>query len=727
MRLATRSVRRCANYFPNKLVIAENRFWWQRIVRHDLLALILLIATGLGAYGALLTPLLLQPGLPLAAGQVATQDFQAPHNAEYISNIRTEEARQAAERAVQPVYTQPDPIIARKQLERLRVALQVIDVTRRDTTATFDQKRQDLSSISDLALRPDTIELLLRLGDVGWQSVENEALNVLERVLRSAVREESLDAVRSNIPMMVSLALSEEQAGLVMELISPFVIPNSFYSQELTDAARLQARQSIQPVTQTYIAGETIVQRGKVLTPANIEALEMMGLIRPSPPFMEYLGAAALVIGVMSFVGLYFDRRRPNFYNESRSLILVAVLFLIFLYAARLTIPNRALIPYIFPLSAFGMLIATLFGPGGGVILSVVIGLLVGYGLPNSLDLTIYYILTSLIGVLSLGKAHRFSAFIWAALSSAAAGVSVITAYRLASGDIDAIGYFQLCGAALLSGMASASLTLLQQYILAEFLGLTTPLRLLDIARPDAPLLQYFLRNAPGTYQHSLLVSNLAEQAAEKLNMDTLLVRVGALYHDVGKAANPSFFIENQMPGNLNPHDDIPPEVAAASVIRHVTDGVSLGKKYRLPRRIMDFMLEHHGTLLARYQYNKAVEQAGGDPSLVDAAKFRYPGPRPRTRETALLMLSDGVEARARSQRPRSEEELRAVVEKTIEFCQKEGQLSETRFTLKDLTIITDSFVTTLMGLYHPRIVYPGSDVSASLNAPTHPTSAEKK
>ena len=513
---------------------------------------------------------------------------------------------------------------------------------------------------------------------------------------------------------IVSFALNDDQSNIVVNLVTPFIIPNSFFRPELTDSARLQARQAVEPVTQTYLAGEIIVTRGKVLTAANIEALETLGLVRQTNQLLDYIGTAAIVISVMTFVGFYFTRRRPSYYNDGRSLLLICILFLVFLAAARLIIPNRAILPYVFPLPAFGLLIATLFGPGGGVILSIVICLLAAYNLPNSIDLTVYYLLASLTGVLSLGKAHRISSFAWAAIVLGFSGAVVITAYRLPAGNLDWVGYLTLTGASVLNGVASASVALMLQYLLAEFLGLTTGLRLLEISRPDAPLLQFFLRNAPGTYQHSLMVSNLVEQAAEKLSMDTLLVRVGALYHDVGKATNPSFFIENQLPNNLNPHDDVDAETAAASVIRHVTDGVILARKYRLPRRISDFMLEHHGTLLARYHYNRAVREAGGDPSLVDESKFRYPGPQPRSRETALLMLADNVEARTRSERPRTEEEIRGVVQKAIDFCQREGQLSNTRFTLKDLSVISDVFVTTLTGLYHPRIAYPTADVPGS-------------
>ena len=696
--------------------------WWRRIERHDLYALILLIVTGLAAFAVLVLPLSLrQTSLPLREGLVSPTDLQAPTNTEYISDVRTNLARDAAERAVSPIYTAPDQVIARRQMSRLHNALDEISSTRTDTGTTSDQKHTSLAALSDLGLDAKSIDAILSLSDARWASVQQDALRVLEQIVRSPVREDNIESVRAGVLSSVSFVLNDTESAVVVDLVTPFIVSNSFFSPELTDAARLQARQTVEPVTQSYLAGEIVVPRGRVLTAANIEALKIMGLIHPSSPIFDYIGAAAMVMAVMTFLGIYYVRRRPAYYNDNRSLLLISILFILFIFAARLIIPNRAILPYIFPLPAFGLLIATLFGPGGAIMLSLAICILAGFNLTNSVDLTSFYLLSSLTGVLMLGKGQRISSFAWAAIVSAISGVAVITAYRLPAGNLDWVGYLTLAGAALLNGIASASVALMLQYFLAEYLGLTTGLRLLEMSRPDSPLLQYFLRNAPGTYQHSLMVSNLVEQAAEKLGMDTLLVRVGALYHDVGKAANPSFFIENQLANNLNPHDDVAAEAAAASVILHVKDGVTLARKYRLPRRIIDFILEHHGTLLARYHYNRAVREAGGDASKVDESKFRYPGPRPRSRETALLMLADNVEARTRSDRPRTDEDIRAVVQKTIDFCQKEGQLADTRFTLKDLAVITEVFVTTLTGLYHPRIAYPTSEVNTPVEPPAIP------
>jgi putative nucleotidyltransferase with HDIG domain len=243
-------------------------------------------------------------------------------------------------------------------------------------------------------------------------------------------------------------------------------------------------------------------------------------------------------------------------------------------------------------------------------------------------------------------------------------------------------------------------------------------MQLLEISRPDSPLLKYFLQRAPGTYQHSLQVANLAEQAAERVYADALLAKVGALFHDVGKANNPLFFVENQPPSQIDSHDDMDPEESAKEIIRHVTDGLELAHKYHLPRRLQDFIAEHHGTLITRYQYNRAVEAADGDKTKVDVEKFRYPGPAPRSKETALLMFADGVEARARAERPANDEEVRALVRSVIENRQRDGQLDDAPLSQRDLANIVESFVTTLRVTYHPRLEYPKEQPTVS-NVPT--------
>jgi cyclic-di-AMP phosphodiesterase PgpH len=682
------------------------------------LQIVLLSIVSIISYGALILPALTGPSsITLQVGDVSPSDFQAPEDIEYISDVRTEEARLAAENAVAPVYGNPDQSIARRQLERLRATLQYITLVRADENASTEQKTSDIASLSDIALKPQTIEQILALVPARWDTIQQESLSVLEQVMRRTIRDTDLDSARRSVPSLVSLALNEEQAAIVVELVSAFVTPNSAYSADLTQSARQSARDAVMPLIQSYKAGEIIVLRGQVIRPVQLEALQKMGLIGRSSPWQEYAGAGALVLMLAVLSSLYFSRRRLPFLLNARSLVIVALLFLVFIVGARIVIPERTVLPYAYPLATVGLLVATLFGLEAGIVISILISLLVPYGMPNALDLMPYFLLSSLVGVLVLGSARRVWTFFRSGMAIALAGVVVLAAFRLPFVSMDGIAMLQLAGAAAFSGLASSSLALLLQYFLAQMLGLTTALQLIEISRPDFPLLQFFLRNAPGTYQHSLQVANLAEQAAELIGADALLTRVGALFHDVGKALNPSFFIENQSAESVNPHNDIPPEESAAAIIAHVPDGVALARKHRLPRRIDDFILEHHGTMITRYQHNQAVQAAGGDASRVDSEKFRYPGPRPRSRETALLMLADGTEARARAERPQDEDEIRELVRSTIEIVQKQGQLDETQLTLNDLGIITNTFVTILKGTQHPRITYPkelpaGEDVA---------------
>jgi cyclic-di-AMP phosphodiesterase PgpH len=672
------------------------------------LRLLLLFAVSVIALMALVFPVPIRPSaFTVEIGVVANQDIQAPRTLSYESAIRTDDARVQAENSVAPIYLPADPLITRQQIENLRMALNFITTVRSDTFASPEQQLTDLSQMDNLHFSRESAELILLLSETQWDSVQLESLGVLEQVMRNTIREDNLRDARRNIPAMISFALPQEQASLVLEIVTQFVVPNSLRSEEQTSAAREEARRAVSPVMRTFVAGETIVQRGQVVTPLIYEALLEYDLIQPPSDIRNIFAASTLVFLSSAFVLLYFTRRDLAPINDFRSLSLMALTLLIFLFAARLTIPNRAVLPYLFPLPAFGLTLASLFTAEIGLIFSLVLSILAAYGLPNSLDLTLFYILSSLCGILVLGRARRMASFIWAGLAIGIAGTAVVTAYRLPETTTDLFGIATLALASIFNGFASASLALLLQFLFSQILGLTTSLQLLDISRPDHPLLQFIMRNAPGTYQHSLQVANLAEQAAEAIGADALLVRVGALYHDAGKATNPSFYIENQIPGQVNPHDDLDAISSAQIIIAHVPDGVKFARKHRLPPRIHDFVREHHGTLMTQYQYAKAIEAAGGDSSEVDIDTFRYPGPSPQSRETALMMLADGCEARARAELPRDEDALRNVVKKVIDFCQHQGQLDDTAMTLRDLNLVAESFVKTLRNTHHPRIRYP--------------------
>ncbi len=692
--------------------------------RRRFLQFVILVCTVILSYLALIQPW--SGGLAepiLEPGGVATQDLTAPMEYAFVSEVLTEQARAAAEQRVEPVYGSLDTNIARLQSSQLMTVLVAIGEIRGNAGMTMQEKRQALADIQGISFSDQDIDLLLTHSTERWEVLANEARVVLERVMRNAIHTEDIENIRTNLPPMVSLSLTVNETDVIVELVSPMVTANSFYSPELTALARETARNAVEPVVRTFVAGQTVVRRGQVISAADYEALTELGLIEAGGISKDLLGAAALVILALLFVVLYLSRRKPFAMSELRSLLLIALLFLLFLYGARLTIPGRTVLPYIFPIPALGLLFSVLFGMESGIIFSLILSLLAAYGMPNTLDLFVYYLMGSLCGVLVLGQARRVSHFLLSALAIGAAGMGVIVAFRIPFWQMDWLGIATLTGAALLVGVASSSLALLLQYILAQWLGLTTALQLLEISRTDSPLLKYFLMRAAGSYQHSLQVANLAEQAAERIGADALLTRVGGLFHDVGKAANPVFFVENQDPGNVDAHDEMDPQEAAETIIRHVTDGLELARKYRLPRQVQDFIAEHHGSMITRYQFNRALEKAGGDASQVDTESFRYPGPQPRSRETAILMLADGVEARARAERPKTDEELSNLVRSVIVNRQKDGQLEATALTQQDLREIGKAFYDFLRGTYHPRIEYPKEQMDVA----TVPRQQEQK
>lgn len=695
--------------------------------RRTFLPTLVLACVTILSYLALIQPWSLrQTNLQLVVGNVASQDLRAPHEIQFVSKVQTDAARDAAERAVAPVYVPPDTAIARQQATSLTTILQSISLIRSDNSSTPEVKKAALMEVKGLSLQPDLVDVLVGLTDVRWILVRDETFNVLVETMRNPVRTENLDALRQNLVSMVSFSLTAREADLVVGLVSPLVVANSFYSPELTDAARKAARDAIQPVTRYFVSGQTVVTRGQLVSASDLEALSALGLIQPRDPLYTLLGAAALVLLLAAFSALYFSRRPSTAISDLRSIILLGLLFIIFLAGARISIPNRAVVPYLFPVPAFALLVSALFGAETGMVLGLLMSILCAYGTPDGLGLMSYYILSSLCGVLALSHARRLAHFLYAAIAIAVAGAAMLAAYRLPFTETDWIGVATLMGAALFMGVASSSLALPLQFLLAQFVGLTTALQLLEISRPDSPLLNYFLQRAPGTYQHSLQVANLAEQAAEGVHADPLLTKVGALFHDVGKAANPLFFVENQPPAQIDSHDNLKPELSAQTIIRHVTDGLELARKYRLPRRLRDFISEHHGTLITRYQYNRALQAANGDKSKIDEAGFRYPGPSPRSKETALLMFADGVEARSRAERPANDEEVRKLVRSVIESRQKDGQLDDAPLSQRDLATIIESFVATLRVTYHPRLEYP-QEAPAAVEVATQPRVPEKQ
>lgn len=645
----------------------------------------------------------------LQVGDVAPRDITAPRSVEYVSDVLTDEARQVAEDSVPPEFGPPDPGIARQRTRLARSILDYIDNVRADVFATPEQLTSDINRIRELELDPPIVERILMIDDPEtWREIEDEVIQVLERVMQDEITDGDLEDIRQRVlPTQVSVRFEEDDAEVVVAIVSDLLRANTTRDDAATEAAQQAAVEAVAPVRLSYERGQVVVRAGDEITPRIYEALEALGLLRLQDFRLQEIGQAFLAsVLVMVATGLYILYFRPSLiYTEPRFLTLLASIFLIVLFGARLGLTGQF---YIYPTAVLALLFVTIIGPEIAIIGSLGLALLIGVMADGALEFAALVGVGGLIGALTLKRAERLNNFFFAGLMVAVINMGVATIFNLetTTSAQETGGLLLLLVYSLINGILTAAAAVAGMYILTVIFNLPTALKLIELSQPNQPLLQRLLREAPGTYTHSLQVANLAEQAANKIGANAELVQVAALYHDIGKMLNPAFFTENQQEGR-NPHDALnDPYRSADIIISHVTEGDEMARQNRLPHRIRDFIREHHGTSQVYVFYRQAVILADEDESAVDAADFRYPGPKPQSRETAILMLADSCEAAVRSRQPKTKQEISEVVNNVIDGKRKSGQLDDSRLTLKDLKDVVRIFVDMLQAVYHPRIDY---------------------
>lgn len=682
----------------------------QSLVKNFFVKSVIVLLISILIFYSLIFPATLRPTpSQVNIGDVALQDIRAPRQFSYESEILTNQARDEAQKNVSPVYLPADPGISRKQIEKLRNILNYINTVRADAFATPTQKIADIQSITDINFPNLTAKAIIEAEDNNWDSIQQESLLLLEQVMRTPIRDDQVSSMRRNLYPQISFDFDEREAGLIAEIVSQLIVPNSLFSNELTNEMIEDVRSNISPINRRFSAGEVIVSSGEIIDALKFEALTNLGYTEPRNKIYDYLSSGLLIIVVLSLNLLYLRRRKISLGINVDGFSIIVIFFLVFLYAARFIIPNHTILPYLFPIAAFGLTVAALFNYEISLILSFSLAILASTNNAFMAELVAYYFIPTAIGIFILGKGRRINIFFMAGLGIAISGSMLVIASRLVNSFLDLSGVITFIGAAVINGLGSVSLALVFQFMLAQILGKTTALQLMDLSRPDHPLLQELLINAPGSYQHSLLVANLAEQAAKEIHCDALLTRVGALYHDIGKSANPAFFIENQLPSQIDTHDNMDPIVASSTITKHVSDGLKLAKKYRLPPQIQAFIIEHHGTTLTWYQYEQAMKNSKSS-EHINEELFRYAGNPPASKETALLMLADGCEARVRAETPDDAKGISKIIDETIQSYLDQGQLDHTNLTLNDLRLIARSFTRTLQNTYHQRVKYPEKD-----------------
>jgi putative nucleotidyltransferase with HDIG domain len=664
---------------------------------------------------AVLTLCLILPaipsGAPLAVGTVSPRDMLARQRATYTSRILTEAERVRAEAAVEPVYAL-DANVARQQLARVRQILAYIASIRQDAQASAEDKARWLAKISDLVLPASVIDQVLKMDELAWQNVSSEVVYLLDRVMREGVRHDELEELSGRLPQLVSYTLSSDQAEVVAAFVRSLLKPNNLLDEELTAERRQQARAQVQPVQQTIEIGQAVIRQGDIVTPFHVEQLVALGLQQPvEQDWHGLLSRLLFVLALVFALLVYMWHAQRQILSQQKRLALLSLLMVVTAVGAKLSIPGHVLLPYLFPMAAVAMLVSVLLDAQLALVVTVLLSLFVGFVAGASLELTTYLLLGSLTGAVAISRPERLGTFAWAAVAVALVNSLVALSFRLFSQAYDSTALLQVVGASIANGLISASLTFTAFFWIGAIFGITTPLQLVELARPTHPLARRLLLEAPGTYHHSLIVGNLGERAAEMVGADPLLVRVAALHHDVGKVLRPYFFVENQTGGD-NYHQQLDATTSAQIIISHVKDSLELGRKYRFPEAVLALMAQHHGTTSVGFGsfYQRASKEGEAE---VDEAQFRYPGPRPRSKEAAILMLADSVEASVRASAPTSAGEIERIVRKITNDRLVSGELDECDVTLRDLETIRTAFIDVLHGVSHARLQYPEKDSMA--------------
>jgi putative nucleotidyltransferase with HDIG domain len=616
----------------------------------------------------------------------------------------TEELRTHVADLVEPVYL-ADPSVAPAAAAELEAFLTEVERVRQTVaggTASGD-------AVAALALTaPSTasmavLEYLVTADASAFAKVREQALGALETLYAGRITEDAVESARLSLRAIVDqLTTSPEAANAVYEVAAGYVRANQVLDEVQTAVRREAAMAQVVPVTLSVREGETVVKEGEVVTAQHALILEALGLTGTRYGWKVWLGVFLLVLletGIFSRMLRRFNRENPD-YTNNMMLAMVFLLVVGTLLARLLMI--RPLSAYIIPTAAAGMVAAVVLNARSAFLTVTLVSL--NIGLMTDFDMR-YAVVSLLVGGVSLYLVSKVTKR--AALMGAAAATMVTAAFTIFAVELfieASLGQalrMSLWG--LANGFLAGVLTILLLLLLETVLNLTTPLRMLELADPAHPLLKKLMQVAPGTYNHSIFMGNLAEAAAEAIGANPALARVGAYYHDIGKTVRPEYFVENQIYVG-NPHDHLSPSLSKLAITAHVRDGEDLGRLYGLPKPVVDIIKQHHGTSVLSYFFHRARETSK-DPVYEES--FRYEGEKPKSREAAIIMLADSVEAAVRALEVPTRRKIQGLIQEIVKQKVQDGQLDESALTQSDLHAIVESFDKSLLGLLGHRISYP--------------------
>ncbi len=621
---------------------------------------------------------------------------------------RTEQHKKEVAQKIEPVMAPAEDDFIRTNLQTLQTS--IMQIRRKDADESVKKEEIGiLFDLSDNSKRDFVINYLLKADDNSLHEVFDKSSLILTNILNAGITEK--DYEKDNIDKIILNNLisnvSKRQVSVITALLEQVIVPNLVVDEFATEIARKNAQNSVKPYEVVFQKGDKILFEGEPVTRLKRDALRQAGY---NVYQLNWQGLAAIYIIVFiataMFLGFmkFFERE----YLEPRYLAISAVLSL-FLALIGVMLPV-GFSPYVLPIPAFLMLMSIFTNPRVALVASVVLLSVMVVGYQYNIQFMVTFLMLTLFSVILMSQikyAKRVDLIKIGFNISIAGLVIVLSIYILEKCliDVDNVLILKDVSFIFLNGILSSIITLGSLPLFESTFKIITSYGLAELGDHNQKLLKRLQMDAPGTYHHSLMVSNLCEAAAEAIGADPILARVGALYHDIGKLKRPLFFVENQSYFLIeNPHNKFTPRISKMIITAHPKDGIEIAKEYHLPQVIQNFILQHHGEGLASYFYNQAVKEEGID--NVKEEQFRYTGPKPNTKETAILMIADAVESAVRSLKNPTPEEIEAMINKIIIERLNDGQLSDSPLTLKDIKTIASTFSRILRGMQHNRIKY---------------------
>lgn len=654
---------------------------------------------------AIFTATLFSHRVDLTAKDLAPRTIVAPYGV--IDFAQTTKAREAASDSAQPVYTTDSHVLA-QQKQKANNYFAYIQALSYDTAAPLGEREAALQSAIPIGLPSSVWGTILGLTPAQLAQLQQDTLVTLSSVMGSssgnAIRDNSVGVQEAKgfVAKLTQQETAEPSLRLFLTSMGQaLIVPNSFLNQQATESQRAAAANRVPEVK--ILKGEVVVQAGQVVTPADIEVLSQLGLLNRGLDLGPILGSMIFVTAVVALVGGYFWYLRRKLLGSWRVAAVTGLIMVVGVAAADMLNDVPGLSYLVVPTVA--IMVTALVDSGLGLVIAGVMALAVSVLTGTDLNVALVSFFGGIAGVFGTSRLSQRYDILRAGLLVglvnllALLGLDVMEGADLLQGQV-----WQYLIWAMVDGIFASILAMGSIPLLEGPFGVITAMKLIELSNPNQPLLRKLLVEAPGTYHHSIMVGNLAEAGTEAVGGNSLLARVGAYYHDIGKSKRPYFFVDNQF-GAENPHDRLAPTLSAIIISSHVRDGIELAREYRVPEAIVNFIQQHHGTTLIRFFYQKALDQDNGDG--VEESDFRYDGPRPQSKETAIVMLADASEATVRTLKNPTPQGIEQVVRRLIKERLEDGQLDESNLTLKELDVIARTFTRVLTGVFHQRIEYP--------------------